>query len=90
MCIRDSSTTVKAVVTDKDGNIVCSRYMSNSGNPVPLMREFLLEVYTRFPQAKICACAATGYGEDIIKNAFSVDYGIVETVSYTHLVFAHH
>ena len=46
------STTVKAVVTDKDGNIVCSRYMSNSGNPVPLMREFLLEVYTRFPQAE--------------------------------------
>ena len=76
------STTVKAVVTDKDGNIVCSRYMSNSGNPVPLMREFLLEVYTRFPQAKICACAATGYGEDIIKNAFSVDYGIVETMAH--------
>ena len=76
------STTVKAVVTDKDGKMVCSRYMSNSGNPVPLMREFLLEVYTRFPQAKICACAATGYGEDIIKNAFSVDYGIVETMAH--------
>ena len=76
------STTVKAVVTDKEGSIVCSRYMSNSGNPVPLMREFLLEVYTRFPQAKICACAATGYGEDIIKNAFSVDYGIVETMAH--------
>ena len=26
------------------------------------------EVYSRFPKAKICAAAATGYGEDIIKN----------------------
>ena len=76
------STTVKAVVIDAEGSIVCSRYMSNSGNPVPLVREFLQEVYERFPQARITACAATGYGEDIIKNAFSVDYGIVETMAH--------
>lgn len=76
------STTVKAVVIDAAGSIVCSRYMSNSGNPVPLVREFLQEVYERFPQARITACAATGYGEDIIKNAFSVDYGIVETMAH--------
>ncbi len=37
------------------------------------MREFLLtKLYTRFPQrVHIVSCAATGYGEDIIKNAFS-------------------
>ena len=76
------STTVKAVVADMDGGIVCTKYMPNSGNPVPLIREFLQEVYSRFPTAKICAAAATGYGEDIIKNAFSVDYGIVETMAH--------
>ena len=76
------STTVKAVVADMDGGIVCTKYMPNSGNPVPLIREFLQEVYSRFPKAKICAAAATGYGEDIIKNAFSVDYGIVETMAH--------
>lgn len=76
------STTVKAVVIDKDGKIICSKYMSNSGNPVPLVREFLLSVYERFPKARISACASTGYGEDIIKNAFSVDYGIVETMAH--------
>ena len=65
-----------------DGGIVCTKYMPNSGNPVPLIREFLQEVYSRFPKAKICAAAATGYGEDIIKNAFSVDYGIVETMAH--------
>ena len=39
------STTVKAVVADMDGGIVCTKYMPNSGNPVPLIREFLQEVY---------------------------------------------
>lgn len=76
------STTVKAVVMDAAGGVLCSRYMPNSGNPVPLMRDFLLEVMERFPNAKIVSAAATGYGEEIIKNAFSVDYGVVETMAH--------
>ena len=30
------STTVKAVVTDMDGGVVCTRYMPNSGTGLPL------------------------------------------------------
>lgn len=76
------STTVKAVVIDQAGNLVFSRYMPNSGNPIPLLREFLLAVYGRFPSAKICSSASTGYGEEIVKNAFCVDYGLVETMAH--------
>ena len=47
------STTVKAVVIDQDENIVCSRYLPNSGNPVPLNREFLEDFYWDHPKAKV-------------------------------------
>ena len=76
------STTVKAVVADEQGRIVCSRYLPNSGNPVPLIRTFLEDFYRQYPQAEIVGSAATGYGEEIIKNAFQLDDGIVETIAH--------
>ena len=76
------STTVKAVLTDEDGNIFRPFYTGNNGNPVPIIRKYLTELYRDFPDVRICGAAVTGYGEEIIKNAFSVDFGIVETVAH--------
>ena len=76
------STTVKAVAVNEDEEIVFSRYLPNSGNPVPLVREFLRDLYEKFPQIKIRAAASTGYGEEIIKNAFGLDLGVVETIAH--------
>ncbi len=76
------STTVKAAVINKDGKIVTSRYISNNGDPVSLIKEFLADFYKEFPNAVVASSAVTGYGEDIIKNAFAVDIGIVETVAH--------
>ncbi len=76
------STTVKAAVIDTDGNLIFSRYMPNSGDPVRLIRQFLIDFYAQFPTAKVIASAVTGYGEEIIKNAFSIDIGIVETIAH--------
>lgn len=76
------STTVKAAVIDGDGNLVWSAYLPNSGNPIPLVRGFLTELYDSYPEIKIMAGAVTGYGEDMIKNAFGVDFGLVETVAH--------
>lgn len=76
------STTVKAVVLDSKDNVAFYRYMPNSGNPVPLVRTFLQDVYRKFPGIKVQAVASTGYGEEIIKNAFHVDCGIVETIAH--------
>ena len=76
------STTVKAVAVNEDEEIVFSRYLPNSGNPVPLVREFLHDLYEKFPQIKIRAAASTGYGEEIIKNAFGLDLGVVETIAH--------
>ena len=76
------STTVKAAAVNSDGGIVFSRYMPNNGDPVVLIREFLTDFYKEFPDAKVISSAVTGYGEEIVKNAFSVDFGIVETVAH--------
>ncbi len=76
------STTVKAAVLNSAGELIFSKYMPNSGEPVRLVRDFISEFYSLFPQAEVASSAVTGYGEEIIKNAFAVDYGIVETVAH--------
>ena len=76
------STTIKAVLCDEDGNIFHSSYRPNDGNPVPHIKRYLEELYTAYPDIHIIRAAVTGYGEDIIKNAFHLDYGIVETIAH--------
>ncbi|WFA08761.1 acyl-CoA dehydratase activase-related protein [Tissierella sp. Yu-01] len=76
------STTVKAAVISADEEILYSEYLPNSGNPVPIIKNFLLEFFEKYPDIKIKSSAVTGYGEEIIKNAFKVDFGIVETIAH--------
>lgn len=76
------STTVKAVIIGEEQEILDSMYQSNSGNPVPIVREYLRQVYERYPDIRIAGSCVTGYGEDIIRNAFSLDFGLVETMAH--------
>ncbi len=76
------STTIKLVLIDENKNIRYSKYMSNSGNPVPLIKKELETIYNLKPDIKIVSSAATGYGEEIIKSAFQIDFGIVETIAH--------
>ena len=76
------STTVKCVLCSENGDIFRPFYTSNSGNPVPVIREYLINLYKDYPNLKIRSSAVTGYGEDIIKSAFHADYGIVETIAH--------
>ena len=76
------STTIKAVITDADGNILDTMYQSNHGNPVPAVRDYLTAIYEKYPEIRFAGSAVTGYGEDIIKEAFGIDCGIVETIAH--------
>ncbi len=76
------STTIKAVVLNDKGELLYSEYMPSKGSPVQLIKGFLERVYDICPDIDIASSAVTGYGEEIIKNAFDVDYGIVETVAH--------
>ncbi len=81
------STTLKAVVTDAKGTLLYSQYLSNSGNPVPVIRQFLSDLYANCPDIRIAYSCVTGYGEDMIRAAFHVDHGLVETMA--HFTAAH-
>ena len=76
------STTVKGVVLNSDGELLFSQYLPSKGNPVEIIKAFLEEIYSINPDLNIVSSAVTGYGEDIIKNAFDADYGIVETIAH--------
>ncbi|SDN63918.1 acyl-CoA dehydratase activase-related protein [Acetanaerobacterium elongatum] len=76
------STTVKAVILGKEGQLLASSYQPNNGNPVPIIRAFLLDFYEKYPQIQLAGATVTGYGEEIVKNAFRADSGVVETVAH--------
>ncbi len=76
------STTVKTLLCDEDGNLFRTLYTPNSGNPVPIIKNYLEELYREYPDINIVGAAATGYGEQIIRSAFHIDHGIVETIAH--------
>ncbi len=80
--IDSGSTTLKVVLTDSDGSIIFSKYQSNQGKPIDVVRETLLEMYEKYPNVKIASSAVTGYGEDMMRNALGLDIGVVETVAH--------
>lgn len=80
--IDSGSTTIKIAVIDDDGNLLSDDYRSNDGNPVPIVRSFLMELYEKHPEVKIGSVTCTGYGEELMRHAFNCDYGLVETVAH--------
>ena len=86
--IDSGSTTVKVAVIDQDARLLFTDYRPNLGNPVPLIREVLQELYDRHPALHVASVTTTGYGEDLAKHAFHADYGVVETVA--HFTAARH
>ena len=80
--IDSGSTTVKLVVVDEQSRILYTNYQPNLGNPLPLIQEQLLKIYHEHPGLQVASVTTTGYGEDLVKNAFRCDYGLVETVAH--------
>lgn len=76
------STTTKIVLTDTDSHLLYTNYTSNKGNPVDVVKEQLMTIYQINPDIKIKASGVTGYGEELIKQAFHMDIGEVETISH--------
>ena len=83
MGIDAGSTTTKLALITPEGGLLHTYYHSNQGNPVAIVLEQLREIY------KLCGdrivikgAAVTGYGEDLIQNAFSCDLGLVETMAH--------
>lgn len=76
------STTIKMALLSEEGAILDTRYRSNEGDPVPFVAEYLAGLYRDFPKLQILAAAVTGYGEEMLRAAFGIEYGVVETVAH--------
>ena len=65
------------------GELLFSRYGSNKGRPLDVIRGILSELYENLPEsAYIAYAASTGYGENLAKAAFTLDCGEVETIAH--------
>lgn len=77
------STTSKIAVIDSDGALVDSFYENNNGQPLETIRKALIKIFKSVPEgAKISCSGVTGYGEELIKNAFKIDFGEIETIAH--------
>lgn len=77
------STTTKLVLISENREILYSYYSSNKGNPVEVVRGELEKIYSLLDgRITLCGSAVTGYGEELIKHAFGVDAGVVETIAH--------
>lgn len=81
------STSTKAVMIDKERNILVKAYQLSKGNPI----EDTMEMFAQLQQAvqsqgatlKVLGVGCTGYAKDILKEAIGADAAIVETVAHT-------
>lgn len=77
------STTTKVALVAEDGSLLYSFYSSNDGSPLKTAIRSIKEIYTLLPEdVNIVRSCSTGYGEALMKAAFLLDDGEVETVAH--------
>ncbi|MFI3212048.1 MAG: acyl-CoA dehydratase activase-related protein [Eubacteriales bacterium] len=77
------STTTKVALIAQDGALLHSFYSNNNGSPLKTAIGAIQEIYALLPKGvKIIGSCSTGYGEALMKSAFLLDEGEVETVAH--------
>ena len=77
------STTTKLALIGKDGELLFSFYSNNRGDPVRTAVRAMSELFSELPEdAHIVRSCSTGYGEQLLKTAFNLDEGEVETIAH--------
>ena len=85
--VDSGSTTTKIVLINASKQIVYHDYMRNSGDSFHAFEQGLQRMQAHFtengiPSIEIAGSCATGYGESLLRTAFSLDHGIVETMAH--------
>ncbi len=79
------STTTKIALVGEDGSLLYSFYSNNDGSPLNTAIKSIKEIYSLLPEGvNIVRSCSTGYGEALMKAAFLLDDGEVETVAHYH------
>ena len=90
--IDSGSTTTKIVVLDERECLLYSYYHDNEGNPILAVEKGLQALDTicreQGIRLRVKAGCSTGYGEDLIRAAFHLQGGVIETIA--HYMAARH
>lgn len=77
------STTTKLALIGSEGQLLYSFYSNNQGNPIKTAINAITDIKSHIPAgAKIVRSCSTGYGEALLKSAFGLDEGEVETIAH--------
>ena len=77
------STTTKLALIGERGELLWSYYANNQGSPIETAKHAVSELAAQLPaDARILRSCSTGYGEALLKAAFSLDEGEVETIAH--------
>lgn len=77
------STTTKAALINRDKELVFEYYQSNEGDPLNVVHNIMNAIYDRIPEAAfIGRSVVTGYGEGLVKAAYRLDAGEIETMAH--------
>ncbi|GLC82623.1 acyl-CoA dehydratase activase-related protein [Lacrimispora brassicae] len=77
------STTTKVALVGEDGTLLYKFYSSNNGSPLATAIRAMGEIREQMPKdSQIVWSCSTGYGEALLKSAFLLDEGEVETIAH--------
>ncbi len=77
------STTTKLALVGENGELLYSFYAGNSGSPIRTAIRSIKELDRLMPEGvTIAGGCSTGYGEALLKSAFKLDHGEVETIAH--------
>ncbi|MGC2496491.1 MAG: BadF/BadG/BcrA/BcrD ATPase family protein [Acidobacteriaceae bacterium] len=81
------STSTKAALLDKNGEILCKAYQLSNGNPIEdtiqMFDKLREQVEDRGATLEVLGVGTTGYAKDILRDVLKADVALVETVAHT-------
>ncbi len=84
--VDSGSTTTKLVVLDSEGRMLYHDYRNNQGDSFGTFLNALMGFRDACNEhgfkPAIAGSAVTGYGENLLKTAFGLHYGVVETMAH--------
>lgn len=82
--IDGGSTSSKAVLVDRDGDLLLKVYQLSKGNPIKDTVELLEKIKAQDPHNyyDVKGLGVTGYAADVLEGALKADANIVETIAH--------
>lgn len=87
--IDSGSEAIKYVLVDERGRVLRTYYERSAGSVVEAAQTMLVDLWKHLPlrhdgtpAVEVAHACVTGYGEELLKRAFALDSGEVETVAH--------